>query len=146
MLRSIIRSLFGRARPPRQPFHDAVFGDLKPGETGWTVRVLKGMDTFEFTIGGVGRPDERLLAHAHDIFNDYDSFKKAVIECIEYESREFPSDVKSELAGLEVDNVSLFWPDRPDDGMIFFRGSENDFGLWRCDLINRKPTGLGCDT
>jgi hypothetical protein len=52
---------------------------------------------------------------------------------------------KAELAQLEIDNISLCWPERPDDGMIFFRGSPDDVGLWRCGYIARRPTGLGCD-
>ena len=87
-------------------------------------------------------------AAAAELFDsdDYESFKKAVRNCIEAESRDYPEDAKSELARLEIDNISLFWPDRPNDGMIFFRGSEHDNRLWRCDYIARKPTGLGCDT
>jgi hypothetical protein len=54
--------------------------------------------------------------------------------------------LRAELANLKIENISLCWPDRPEDGMIFFRRSENDIGLWRCDYIARKPTGLGCDT
>ena len=118
---------------------------MKPGETGWTVRVSKGVDSFEFTIGGANRPDARLLSHAHDILSDFESFKKVVRECIESESRDYPEDIKAELAALEIDNISLAWPKRPDDGMIFFRGYDEDFGLWRCDYIARKPVGLGCD-
>jgi hypothetical protein len=107
---------------------------------------VKGADHFEFTIGGIYKPDDALLAHAHEILGDYLSFKKAVKSCVEYESRDYPVEVKAELAGLEIDNVALYWPARPNDGMIFFRGSEKDVGLWRCDYINRKPTALGCDT
>jgi hypothetical protein len=129
-----------------EPFTDPVLGELKPDEMGWTVNVSKGQDSFQFTIGGRQAPDNALLAHAHDIFNDYESFKRSVRNCIETESRDYPEEVKAELARLQIDDIALFWPDRPEDGMIFFRGSENDVGLWRCDYIGRKPTHLGCDT
>lgn len=145
MLKGILRSLFG-SRPIRAPFHDPVLGLLEPAETGWTVKVVKGAETFEFTIGGASEPDAGLLAHAHDILDDYPSFKKAVKDCVEYESRDYPDEVRAELAKLEIDNIALIWPARPNDGMVFFRGSEKDVGLWRCDYIDRKPMGLGCDT
>ena len=145
MLKGILQSLFG-SPPVREPFSDPVLGVLEPGETGWTVNVVKGADKFEFTIGGVSKPDDALLAHAHDILDDYQSFKRAVKGCVEYESRDYPEEVKAELAGLEIDNIALFWPARPNDGMVLFRGSEKDVGLWRCDYVDRKPTGLGCDT
>jgi hypothetical protein len=145
MLKGILQSLFG-SPPVRAPFNDPLLGTLEPAETGWTVKVVKGADTFEFTIGGASRPDDTLLVHAHDILRDFPSFKKMVRDCVEYESRDYPDEVKAELAGLEIDNISLCWPSRPNDGMIFFRGSEKDVGLWRCDYIDRKPIGLGCDT
>lgn len=141
----ILRSLFGSS-PPLQPFKDPVLGDLQPDETGWTVSVTAGGDAFSFTIGGGTEPDAALLAHARDILGGYPAFKKRVEEFVRSESVAYPPDIKVEVAQLEIDSISLFWPDRPDDGMIFFRGPENEFRLWRCDYIARKPTGLGCDT
>lgn len=146
MLKNIVRALFGSPPPPPEPFTDPVLGQMKPGELGWEANVTKGEDRFTFTIAGDERPDAALLAHARDIFNDFNSFKQLVADCIESESRGYPDDVKAELAGLAIDNISLSCPDRPEDGMIFFRGSEGDVGLWRCDYIAGKPTGLGCDT
>lgn len=144
MLKAIIKSLF---RPQsREAFVDDVLGKLSPAESGWTVRVSKGEGTFEFTIGGSDQPDAQLLAHARDILSNYEAFTQAVGQCITTESQEYPEDVKRELARLEIDNVSLCWPDRPNDGMIFFRGAADDVGCWRCDYIDRKPVGLGCDT
>jgi hypothetical protein len=145
MLKGILQYLFGSA-PVRAPFNDPVLGRMEPVETGWTVKVVKDAETFEFTIGGVSEPDAELLAHAHDILHDYPSFKKAVRDCVEYESGDYPDEVKAELANLEIDNIALPCPATPNDGMVFFRGSENDVGLWRCDYIDRKPSGLGCDT
>lgn len=146
MFKRIIHSLFGSPRPVKEPFHDPVLGEMKPDETGWTASVSNGDNSFEFTIGGSDRPDAALLAHAYEILNEYEAFKKMVTDCIEAESHEYPEEVKAELNGLEIDDISLFWPERPDDGMIFFRGPANYSRLWRCDYIARKPSGLGCDT
>jgi hypothetical protein len=145
MLNVIRRFLFG-STPVRAPFNDPILGTLVPLETGWRVIIVKGTVSFAFTIGGVNRPDDALLSHAHEILEDYQSFKKAVKDYIAYESGDYPDDAKAEVDKLEIDNIALFWPTRPNDGMIFFRGSEKDIGLWRCDYIDRKPTGLGCDT
>jgi hypothetical protein len=87
-----------------------------------------------------------LLAHARDIFQNYESFKKSVRDCIERETIAYPDDIRAELAKLEINDISLCWPEKPDIGMIFFRGPVDDVGLWRCDYIDRKPTRLGCDT
>lgn len=145
MLKRIFHFLFDR-HPPQESFTDPVLGELRMGEVGWTVNISKGNDFFHFTIGGIKAPDAALLAHAQDILRDYDSFKKLVRDFIQVESIEFPDDVKAELARLEIDDISLCWPERPDDGMIFFRGTDEDVGVWRCDYVARKPTNLGCDT
>ena len=146
MLKEIIRALFGPPPPPPEPFTDPVLGEMKLEESGWKASVTKGADSFTFTIGGGEQPDATLLAHAHDILDDYESFTKLVVDCIESESSDYPGEVKAELAGLAIDDIALFWPDRPDDGMIFFSGPNDDVRLWRCDYIARRPTGLGCDT
>lgn len=146
MLRRILSAVFGEPPSPREPFADPLLGRLVPGELGWTVTVARGSHSFQFTIGGKKEPDAALLAHAHDIVNDFDIFDRAVRAYVTSESKDYPEAVKAELANLEIDHVALFWPGRPDDGMIFFRGSENDTGLWRCDYIGRTPRGLGCDT
>jgi len=145
MLKRILHFLFGRP-PLRESFTDPVLGELKPAEEGWTVSVTKGNDDFRFTIGGMNVPDAALLAHAHDILREYDSFKKSIHDFIQAASVDYPDDVKAELAGLKIDDISLCWPGRPNDGMIFFSGEENDGRVWRCDYIDRQPKSLGCDT
>ena len=50
------------------------------------------------------------------------------------------SDPKNALEG-----VCLFWPDRPDDGMIYFQGPDES-RVWRCDYVSRKPRGPNFDS
>ena len=114
-----------------------------PCDTGWTANLTRGGDSFELGIGGGREPDANALAHAREIANDFPSFKKLVMDCMESESRDYPPDVKAELAGLKIDVISLR---AEGEGMIFFRGSPNDIGAWRFDYIAGRPTGLGCDT
>ena len=146
MFKSILRSLFGPPLPPHEPFQDALLGELLPGEIGWTVELNKADDSYSFSIGGDSHPSAPLLDHAREIFNNYESFKRIVKECLEAETRDYPADVKEEVSRLEIDDISLFWPDRPNDGMIFFRGPHDYIRAWRCDYIDRRPVGLGCDT
>ncbi|MGI8978085.1 MAG: hypothetical protein ACR2FY_02550 [Pirellulaceae bacterium] len=145
MLKRILHFLFDR-QPPRESFTDPVLGELKAAEAGWTVSIVKDNDCFSFTIGGTSLPDAALLAHAHDILREYDSFKKSIHDFMQAESIDYLDDVKAELARLQIDDISLCWPERPNDGMIFFRGTDQDLGAWRCDYVARKPTSLGCDT
>jgi hypothetical protein len=146
MFKRVFRTLFGQRRRAREPFTDPLLGRLSPDEQGWTVAVVRGDDSFQFTVGGSTEPDPALLAHAHDILSDYESFRRSVRDYINSESGAYPEEVRAELSRLEIDNISLCWPDRPDHGMIFFRGPDDAVRLWRCDYIDRKPRGLGCDT
>jgi hypothetical protein len=37
------------------------------------------------------------------------------------------------------------WPDRPDDGMIYFDGPGTEERIWRCDYVGRRAQDLGFD-
>jgi hypothetical protein len=50
-----------------------------------------------------------------------------------------------EMAELTIEDVCLFWPDRPNDGMIYFHGPD-ETRVWRCDYVNREPRDLGFDS
>lgn len=49
-----------------------------------------------------------------------------------------------DIRSLRIEFVTLASPQRPNDGMIYFCGNESD-RVWRCDMIDRKPRGLGFD-
>src|SRR5688572_9751043 len=120
MFKRVLQAIIGPPSPSRKSFSDPILGELKPAETGWTATVSRGDESFTFGIGGESMPDASLLAHAHEICNSYESFKREVWDCVETESKDYPDDVKAEIAGLKIDFISLFWPKRPNDGMIFF--------------------------
>ena len=46
---------------------------------------------------------------------------------------------------LPPEDVWLFWPDRPDNGMIYFQVPDES-RVWRCDYVSRKPRGPGFDS
>jgi len=102
---------------------------------------------FEFQISGTPEPDQALLAHAADILRRKDEFVAEVLACARSEGETVRSlhSYREEIAGLRVERVCLFWPDRPDDGMITLSGGR-DYRLWRCDYIARMPKGLGFDS
>jgi hypothetical protein len=41
--------------------------------------------------------------------------------------------------------VCLFWPERPNDGMLYFKGPD-ETRVWRSDYRNRLAEGLGFDS
>ena len=49
-----------------------------------------------------------------------------------------------EIEQLRIEDVCLFWPKRPNDGMIYFKEPDR-YRVWRCDYVGRKPKGLGFD-
>ena len=88
-----------------------------------------------------------LLAHAADILRKRDAFVAAVSQFLKEEAEKIrsPRSYRDEIEGLKIDRVCLFWPERPDDGMISFSGGR-DYRLWRCDYVARQPKGLGFDS
>ena len=53
---------------------------------------------------------------------------------------------EQEIAGLGVEMVCLFWPDKPREGQISLSGGLN-FRLWRCGYIDGHPgAGLSFDS
>ncbi len=99
-----------------------------------------------FNIGGEGKPDERLLKTAHHILERWAEFESELAAFLvsEIEANDYFAPYTGEIQRLIIDDVCLFWPDRPEDGMIYFTEGE-DGRLWRCDYVNGKPQNLGFD-
>lgn len=146
MLKRIFRALFSPPQITRRRFTDPVLGLMEPEETGWTASVIRDGHSFQISIGGSDEPDSRSLAHAREILDKFAAFKKLVIDFIQLESADYPANVKAELAALEIDLLMLYWPEAPENGMIFFRGPADEVRLWHCDYIDRRPAYLACDT
>jgi hypothetical protein len=147
---SFIKKLFGdpTADWPRS-VTDAVLGELRLSADAdwWEGRAAVGSKTVGFKIGGEGRPDAKLLAHAHDIVRSLAVFEQSVAAFLAAEARTVThlTPYTDEIRQLTIESVCLFWPDRPDDGMIYFNGPDQ-FRVWRCDYIARKPRRLGFDS
>jgi hypothetical protein len=143
MLTSLFK-LF-RKSPPPSPIHDDALGkiDFNTDERVWQTTTGSDGDRWRICIAGKSRPDERLLHHARDIARRPDIFHSMVTEFLRSESSQFPG-AESEVLSLRVESLNLFWPDRAEDGMIFFEGG-HEGRVWRCDYVNRKPSALGFD-
>ncbi len=131
-----------------QSVTDTVLGNLLLSEKGkwWDGSVRVGEYVVGFKIGGSGGPDGRLLEHAHDIVHSFINFRTGVREFLEKEASQVKhlKPFAEEIRQLEIEDVCLFWPKRPHDGMIYFRGPDQ-YRIWRCDYVDREPRGLGFD-
>ena len=127
---------------------DPVIGELKLSDDAdwWEAKITAGEKMIGFKIGGNGKPDPRLIAHAHDIIRSLSEFERLVAAFLADEARTNKSLVRfaEEIAQLTIEDIYLFWPKRPDDGMICFTGPDK-FRVWRCDYVGRKLQGLGFD-
>ncbi len=128
---------------------DPVLGELRLSENAqwWEGRVTIGNKTIGFKIGGKAKPDAALLAHAYDIVRSFPEFEQKVSAFLADEARtvRYLAKFTEEIRQLTIEDVCLFWPNRPDDGMIYFKGPDQ-FRVWRCDYVARKPQGLGFDS
>ena len=128
---------------------DSVLGELRLSDDAewWEGHTTVASRTVGFNLGGQGRPDARLIAHARDIIRSLPEFERMVSAFLADEARtcKHLTRFADEIRQLTIDHVNLFWPDRPDDGMIYFTGPD-EFRVWRCDYVARKPRGLGFDS
>ena len=147
---SFIRKLFSDPTTERpRSFTDPVLGELRLSDDAelWEWRTTVSGRTVGFKIGGEGRPDAKLIAHAQDIVRALPDFEQSVSSFLvsEIQTAKHLAQFADEIRQLTIDDVCLFWPDRPDDGMIYFKGPD-EFKVWRCDYVARKPQGLGFDS
>ncbi|MDP3981368.1 MAG: hypothetical protein Q8Q33_08160 [Chlamydiota bacterium] len=123
-------------------FNDTILGTMLfyKDTTSWEV-LTKGI---KFEIAGDDvQPDPRLLSHAHDIERSIHRFLESISGFLKEEA-EVKTGAAEEIKKIKIESIVLCWPDRPNDGLIYFKGSDNDH-LWRCDYINRKPMNLTFD-
>ena len=141
----LIAKIFGARKEEHFPdFEDAVLGKMCFSRGGqWEARVIIADKQIGFVIAGHSRPNSALLSHARDIVEKFADFEREISEFLAREQNELRM-IADEISLLKIDEVRLCWPERPDDGMIYFRGPE-ETRVWRCDYIGRKPQGLGFD-
>lgn len=129
---------------------DAQLGPLVLNDGGvdgcWVARVSVQGHPVRFQIGGRYEPDRILIGRAHEILNSFDHFAAEVAAFLAAEAAcDKWAPFASEISSLSIEDICLFWPRRPDDGMIFFTGPD-ECRCWRCDLIGRIPASLGFDS
>jgi hypothetical protein len=128
--------------PPPPPHHDEVLGTIEwnAEDDGWVAIVDASPRPFRILIGGDERPDERLLAHARDIFTAPERLIAQLNDLVKKEAIEFP-DWADEVSRLYIDRIALLWPDEPDGGIVYLAGPDTGERQWQCDLDDRKLTG-----
>lgn len=113
--------------------------EWNPEDDGWVATVRLEPHPFRILIGGDERPDEHLLANARAIFSAPEKFVGRVNDLLTKEAHDFP-DWTDEIRTLHVDDVSMLWPDAPDEGTIYFAGDTGE-RRWQCDLKEGHPDG-----
>ena len=141
----VLKRLFASAAPPND-FLDPALGQLRWSEDeGAWLAPVPSQPTVRFQITGDRTPDPRLLVHAQDIAANFPAFQEMVRATLEAEAATFNPFYTEEIKGLRLESIHLFWPKRPDDGMLYLAGGRND-RLWRFDYVHRRPAGLGFDS
>lgn len=146
MLRWLARLLPG-SRAARLPALDhPVLGTLQftPDLAAWRTVVSTDAGRIGFLIAGDTSPNEQLLRHAEELVTSDREFLDTVRQFLFAEAKTQPRWA-GEILALSLEEVCLFWPDRPNDGMLYFKGSDEN-RVWRSDYRNRQPQGLGFDS
>jgi len=141
-----LRGFFNPRRTRPAPLHDAVLGTLEFNveRSLWEARLGTAGNSLSIFIAGASAPDPKLLEHARAVAANESSFRVLVSSFLDREAPGFRGG-EAEVRSLRLESLELVWPDRPNDGMIYFEGGDSD-RVWRCDYINRKPVGLGFDS
>jgi hypothetical protein len=139
----------GRSTRPddvRSALHDDVLGSVVWDEEdeAWVANVAHSATEFRILIAGEQHPNPLLLAHARDIFTSPETLVADVQPLLKAAAEKLP-EAAHEILGLQIESVALMWPDRPDDGMIYFDGPDTEERIWRCDYVGRRPRDLGFD-
>ena len=149
MFSKLKRFFQGEPPPIAAEIMDPILGKLtwSKDDEAWLTDPKHQALGFSFHITGTPEPDKTLLAHAADILHERDQFIAKVMARVKQEGEQMKHllEYQNEIAGLSIETVSLFWADRPNDGMISLAGGQ-DYRLWRIDLKNRQPEGLGFDS
>ncbi len=149
MFEKLKRFFQGDPPPFADKIIDPVLGALSwsKDEEAWLTAPEQSDIVFRFQIAGTPLPDASLVRHAAEILKNKDAFTRSVKRFLSEEAAAVPhlGRFRDEIAGLRIECVSLLWPERPDDGMIYFSGG-HDHRLWRCDYVERTPKGLGFDS
>jgi hypothetical protein len=143
MFSALKRIFVAKPKVERVPLSHQTLGVLtySEDEAAWLSEPTIG---FRFRLAGEEGPDGALIAHAESVARDPSTFKRMVAEFLEVEAR-ISKDKEDTVRGLEIEMLCLFWPERPNDGMIYFTGGDQ-YGVWRCDYKNGAPVALGFDS
>ena len=147
MFKALAQLFTGKGKERTKEIHDAVLGTLRWNEEDWwEADVRIDGRALGFKICGDCEPGAALMAHAREIFRSFKEFDRMVVEFLASQASQASQwpGASDEIRQLVIEDVCLFWPDRPNDGMIFFKGPD-PYRLWRCDYVDRKPRGLGFD-
>ena len=143
----VLKKLFAdRHADWKRSVSDSILGTLVLSSDGdwWESTITIDGSSAQFQIGGDGEPSPALITHAHDIVREYSSFTRTVSEFLAAEAAAQPL-AAGEIRQLSLESICLFWPERPNDGMLYFHGPD-EYRVWRSDYINRIPQGLGFDS
>lgn len=111
----------------------------------WMARVTWQGRPVTIEIGGWYEPDSALFARARTLLAGFDRFAAEVGGFLVAEAGQAEWAVfADEIRSLVIRDVCLFWPRRPEDGMVYFDGP-TEWRCWRCDIIGRRLTCLGFD-
>jgi len=120
---------------------DSVLGPLRyDGEESWTATVVVDAKELKFKIGGDTHPDPALVAQAHLLVRSTRELRTQVRNLLDEMAEREPQHA-DEIRELEIEEVLLF----DGAGMIYFTGGD-PHRVWRCDLVDGRPVGLGFDS
>ncbi len=134
-----------KATPRSEQVDHPVLGTLRfdPEVGAWRTIVATSGGSVGFLVAGDDVPDAGLLEHAADIATKAAPFFEHVRSFLLAEAAQ--QRWADEIKALSLEEVCLFWPKRPDNGMLYFNGPDKN-RVWRSGYRDRRAVGLGFDS
>lgn len=135
-----------RKRQPLPPYEDSLLGVVifNEEEHLWEASVQTEHRKFKIYIAGKKAPEPTLLPHAREVASQSQEFEDKIVRFLADQASSFPGG-EDEVRSLQLESLNLFWPNRPEDGMVYFDGG-GEGRVWRCDYIKKNPVALGFDS
>lgn len=127
-------SLFGRSSEPRESFDDPALGHLHydASENGWRVTTPSSFAFMVLAQRSEVRPHPQSVRAVQLHLSQLDSLPQRIKQLLDHEALLHP-ELTGELATLDVCEIMVGLEGRPDVGMIWFDGGDEET-VWRCAI------------
>ena len=141
MIKKILKRIW-KGPEYQKTYHSKILGEMIFNRDNfcWESKKKINDDEVNFIVGGTKKPDDKLIKALEEIAKSFNEFQYIINEFL----KEQTQNAGEEILKLKISDIMYSRPDKPNNGMVFFRGTTN-YKIWHCDLVKGKPKYLNYD-